>query len=132
MGNDDYNFMDEYADDEEKRERKQRYDQAYMNAVERHTKGIEDEDEREDLISEFSARHNVIRSGNPFADAEHNILSAKNALRDRNDKINPAVSSLMDSIDQSRGKKGHAKSLLKKAMQNDDDSFFELNPNMRR
>lgn len=133
MGNDDFDFMDEDLDNEDREERRGNYNRTYLSEIERQTKGIEDELEREELFSELEKRHNVVRSGNPIADAEHNILAAKSALHEYGEKRDPALKNLMDSIDRDRGEKGHAKKLLKEAYAK-DSAFFdpELNPNVRR
>lgn len=111
--NDDFNFDDEYADDEEKQQRRNNYNRAYLDAIKRQTDTIEDEGEREEVLSELSQHHNVIRSGNPFSDSEHNLLLARQGIEDRNKSMDSHTKSYMDYLDRRDGKGTGAKKLKK-------------------
>lgn len=124
MSDETYDFENEFLDEDEKMETKRRYDDAYVHTVKRMTDSIENEDERQELIDELSQRHNLVRSKDPFVDAEMNLLKAKAGVEVQHKSIGNAAQSYLDFIDKTDGR-GSGIKLLKKSQARQDDAYFE-------
>jgi len=118
----DYDEIDdfEYLDEDEKAD----YNRKYLNEVERSISGLKD-DQKDEVVEKFNQEHNYQRTTDGAADGRRNFLEASRAVQQEDENRDPHLKTLMDQIDKRKGEPGSAKKMLRRAMSDNDNGYFE-------